>query len=46
MGLKMLYENMAHKDIKYSRLKAFNILLPLRFEGVGPTQKNPQTADF
>jgi hypothetical protein len=38
MGQKLLYKIKVHKDKKYSKLKTFNILLTLRFEGVVPTR--------
>jgi hypothetical protein len=46
MGLKMVHGFKVHKGKNYSRLDAIDFLLTLSFEGVGLTQKNPQTADF
>jgi hypothetical protein len=37
MGLKMLYKFKAHKDKRYSRLGALNVLLTLSFEGECPS---------
>jgi hypothetical protein len=46
MGLKMVNKNKAPKEKIYKRLSALYFLSMLSFEGVVPTQKNPQTADF
>ena len=46
MGIKMFHEYKSCKDKIYSRLGALYFSPMLSFEGVVPTQKNPQTADF
>jgi hypothetical protein len=46
MGLKMFHTNGEHKDKRYSRLGILYFLITLSFEGVVPTKKIRQLADF